>query len=159
LTEKKGAFHLDDVSFTLEAKPDRIDRAAEGAMIIDYKSGGSYALKAISNGDKPQLALEALILKKGGFADLGPLDSISLSYWLLTGGAEAGKVVEEISDIDDILDRTEQGLKSLITSFDNPETPYYSLPRPDRAPAYNDYEHLARVREWTVLGDNDTEAA
>ena len=33
----------------------------------------------------------------------------------------------------------------------------YSLPDPDRAPRFNDFEHLARIQEWTAL--DDAEAA
>ena len=37
--------------------------------------------------------------------------------------------------------------------FQDPETPYLSVPRPKWAPRYNDYEHLARVREWSTGGE------
>ena len=144
--------------FTLEATPDRIDTGPDGAAIIDYKSGGSYSKIGISNGDKPQLALEALILKQGGFGKLKP-DTASLSYWVLTGGTSPGKITAIDGNVDDIIQNTENGLKALITAFRNPDTPYYSLPRPERAPNYNNYEHLARVLEWAVLGDHDSEAA
>ena len=42
------------------------------------------------------------------------------------------------------------GLKRLIAHFDDPRTPYRSLPQPERAPRYSDYTHLARVKEWLV---------
>ena len=42
----------------------------------------------------------------------------------------------------------------LVTSFDNPDTPYEARPRPDMAPRYSAYEHLARVKEWAAGPDN-----
>ncbi len=144
--------------FTITARADRIDETAAGVAVIDYKSGGNYSMKAITTGDLPQLPVEAFIIASGGFADV-PRDISSLSYWTLTGGSTPGKITHVHSDIEDIIARTEEGLKALIDSFDNPQTPYYSLPRPDKAPRFNDYEHLARVQEWAALGESDSEAA
>ena len=39
------------------------------------------------------------------------------------------------------------GLEALIARFDDPATPYRARPRPDKAPRYSDYEHLARVKQ------------
>ena len=33
-------------------------------------------------------------------------------------------------------------------AFDDPATPYLSCPRPEAAPRFSDYGHLARVKEW-----------
>lgn len=157
LTELKGAMQVPGTSFIAEARPDRIDLLAEGAAVIDYKSGGSFSKKSIETGDRPQLAIEGLIYASGGFPTLkkGPVSR--LSYWVLSG--DPG-VTEVTGPIDAILQRTENGLKNLVTAFDNSATPYYSLPRPDDAPAFNDYEHLARVREWSAAGsDSESEAA
>jgi ATP-dependent helicase/nuclease subunit B len=51
------------------------------------------------------------------------------------------------------------GLVALVAKFDNAATPYEARPRPDKAPKYSDYEHLARVREWSTAGDGDGEAS
>ena len=42
----------------------------------------------------------------------------------------------------------------LIARFDDPRTPYRAVPRPERAPRYSDYVHLARVKEWSVTGED-----
>ena len=49
-----------------------------------------------------------------------------------------------------------EGLARLVARFDDPATPYHAVPRPDRAPAFSDYAHLARVKEWSagVLGED-----
>ena len=34
-------------------------------------------------------------------------------------------------------------------------TPYLSRPNPKSVPDYSDYEHLARVKEWSVVDTED----
>ena len=41
-----------------------------------------------------------------------------------------------------------EGLSRLIAHFDDPATPYLPVPRPEVAPIFGDYEHLARLGEW-----------
>jgi ATP-dependent helicase/nuclease subunit B len=43
----------------------------------------------------------------------------------------------------------------LIAAFDDPVQAYLAVPRPRLAPRYDDYEHLARVKEWTTPGEPD----
>ncbi len=154
----KAQIKSENHALTLSARADRIDLTSDGAALIDYKSGGTYSLSKIKSGALPQLSTEALIIAKGGFKNV-PAHISSLSYWTLTGGSPPGKIFEISDDIDDIIERTHDGLKRLIESFGQQETPYYSLPRPDNAPRFNDYEHLARIKEWTALGENDTAEA
>jgi ATP-dependent helicase/nuclease subunit B len=47
-------------------------------------------------------------------------------------------------------------LAAVVAKFDDPDTPYRSRERPmflRRGPG--DYDHLARVREWSLFGDAD----
>lgn len=157
LLETKGTARLSG-DFTLEATPDRIDSTPDGPAIIDYKSGGSFTKKGISDGDKPQLALEALILSKGGFPGIPPASPGLLAYWILKGGADPGDTVQELKNLETVIEKTQAGLETLVSVFDNDKTPYYSLPNPARAPDYNDYEHLARVKEWSVGNSDESEA-
>ena len=48
-----------------------------------------------------------------------------------------------------LLRLTERSLFERIRRYDDPRTPYLSQPRPSFA-GYGDYDHLARVQEWTV---------
>ena len=79
----------------------------------------------------------------------------SLSYWTLTGANEAGKITTITDNIDEIMERTYEGVTTLIETFGKQETPYYSLPRANHIPRFNDYEHLARTAEWSALDDAD----
>ena len=46
------------------------------------------------------------------------------------------------------------GLERLIAAFDDASTPYLAHPRPAKAPRFDDYGHLARVKEWSnAAGD------
>jgi ATP-dependent helicase/nuclease subunit B len=47
------------------------------------------------------------------------------------------------------------GLLDLIAEFDDPDTPYHPLPRPEAMPSWNDYEHLERVQEWSSSESGD----
>lgn len=142
-------------TFTLSGYADRIDRHdCGGGAIIDYKSGGNFSFSAMKSGDLPQLPLEALILSTGGFSALGALKPRSLQYWILNGRGEGGQCKNLEDDIDEILETTDNGLRALIEAYENPAMPYLSLPRPDKIPRFNDYEHLARVQEWTITGED-----
>ncbi len=144
-------------SFTLTAKADRIDRRREGGLVlVDYKTGAVPKTEEVALGFSPQLPLEAAIAENGGFAGLAAEFVTGLEYWRLTGGDPAGEPVMPAKNAEDLrrlIDDALQGLAQLIAGFDNPDTPYRAVPRPDRAPRYSDYAHLARIKEWSVLGE------
>jgi ATP-dependent helicase/nuclease subunit B len=135
--------------FILTARADRIDRLADGSYeIIDYKTGAIPSLRDIGLGVASQLALEAAILREGGFRDLPAGAVRHLAYWRLSGGDPPGEIKPVKEDAEQLADAALDGLKALITAFDNPDTPYAAIPRPGYAPRFNDYAHLARLREW-----------
>ncbi len=162
--EKRGAIVFDApyAPFTLSARADRIDSSRDGreAAIIDYKSGGNYSKKGMQNGQYPQLPLEALIVEAGAFEGTKALPVSALSYWVVNGGKDGGTIttLDKPGDVEAAKENARAGIMDLIAHFDDADTPYYSLPRPENAPRYNDYEHLARVREWAAL-DESEEAA
>ncbi len=157
-TEIKGTLKFGN--FTLSARADRIDRNNDtSATIIDYKSGGTYTKGTLANGEYPQMPLEALILEGGGFDDTPAIKTTNLQYWMLNGGGEGGKITIA-ENIEEMLQQIRQNFETLIEVFAQKNTPYLSLPRPDKAPRFNDYLHLARVQEWSSLSDDtDAEAA
>jgi ATP-dependent helicase/nuclease subunit B len=148
--------------FLLTARVDRIDETRDGreAAIIDYKTGGTFSLSGMKDGRHPQLPLEALILEDGGFEGVKKLDVSALAYWVVNGSGAGGdvKILQKPTDLSIAKDNARAGLENLIATFDHEDAPYYSLPRPERAPRFNDYEHLARVKEWTALDDSEEAA-
>lgn len=147
---------LPGTDFTLKAKADRIDRMLDGSgwAIIDYKTGAVPDGRDILNGLSPQLPLEAGMVQSGAFEGIDQNTVAYLGHWVLSGSGNGGeeKQVKKAAATD-LGDQALKGLASLVTLYNQPETPYYSLPRPSAKPRYNDYAHLARVQEWSVLDD------
>jgi ATP-dependent helicase/nuclease subunit B len=150
LSECEGGWTLESAGgpFTITAKADRIDRLAEGGLLlIDYKSGSLPAAKAIEAGFAPQLPLEGAILQGGGFSGVGGVVA-ALEYWRLSGGEPAG----ERRPIDGgeagaLIDRAIAQLQALIERFDDLAMPYLAVPSPRWAPRFSDYRHLERLGE------------
>ena len=56
------------------------------------------------------------------------------------------------SDIAELAARHFADLKVLLNQFVDPATPYLSRPMPKFASRFADYDHLARVKEWSLAG-------
>lgn len=159
-TEVTGTLRIDGPHgpFTLSATADRIDRRADGSLaIIDYKTGTPPKPAEVALGFAPQLPLEAAIAAAGGFPGVPAAPVGELMFWRLSGGDPAGEIKPVQGDIAALAATAQAGLESLVRIFDDPTTPYVSQPRPDRAPRYSDYAHLARVAEWSGGGGEDAE--
>jgi ATP-dependent helicase/nuclease subunit B len=157
-SETNGSLCIDGPAgrFELTAKADRIDRCRDGTLVlIDYKTGPLPTSPEVAAGFAPQLPLEALIAEAGGFVDMPKATVATLEYWRLKGADPAGERRVVGDDPRPLIDAARAGLQALITAFDRPETPYEARPRPDKAPRFSDYEHLARVKEWASgLGED-----
>jgi ATP-dependent helicase/nuclease subunit B len=133
--------------FTLSAKADRIDRQPDGTLaVIDYKTGVLPGAEEIALGYAPQLALEAVMVEAGAFpAVAGKVTA--LDYWRLAG-REGGRIVPVKADVATLIAEARAGFAALVARYDDPATRYPAVPRPQRAPRFNDYEQLARKQEW-----------
>ncbi len=154
-TEVSGQieFHGPCGIFRLHARADRIDELKSGgAAVVDYKSGYPPSNKQVSTLLAPQLPLEAAVLAAGGFSDIGPLSPRQLVYIRFSGGADAGAVGIVPGDATNLAQEAVAKLVARIAEFDDPHTPYVPRVRPFRADAEGQYDHLARVREWSMTG-------
>jgi len=158
LVERPGKIVLPlrtGAAFTLTARADRIDiMRSGGATLIDYKSGSPPGAKEVKIGLAPQLSLEAAILMRGGFDGLDAVKPERALY-LKLGGPNGGREQPAGGEEADICDLAEQhfaGLEALLDQFADPDTPYLSRPMPKFASRYSDYDHLARVKEWSLTG-------
>jgi len=143
-------------AMTLSARADRVDERADGSFAIyDYKTGTPPSKKQVEAGLSPQLPLEAAIAAAGGFvtesgAPLAARPVSVLSYLHLSGGdpgAAEKKVSQDGSaDAETVL----QGLIALLQHYESEGTPFLSRPRVQFQALWGDYDHLARVREWTA---------
>jgi ATP-dependent helicase/nuclease subunit B len=105
-------------------------------------------------GFAPQLTLEAAMLARGGFEGLAALKPKRALY-LKLGGPDGGKVSEaggKNTDIAALAETHFSGLKTLLDQFAEPDTPYLSRPFPKFASRFAEYDHLARVKEWSANG-------
>ncbi|HEY5347015.1 MAG TPA: PD-(D/E)XK nuclease family protein, partial [Rhizomicrobium sp.] len=143
--------------FTLTCRADRIDRLkSRGGAIIDYKTGEPPSIKQVRELLAPQLPLEGAILGTGGFADIGALAPEELAYLRFSGGRNPGEQ-RDIPDVRALSEKAAEQLIQRIAAFDREETPYRPRVRPWRADVAGDYDHLARVREWSLTGWGEEE--
>ena len=139
--------------FTLYGRADRIDRLrAGGGVILDYKTGAPPTDPQVRGHLAPQLPLEGAVLMAGGFKEIGPLEPVELVYVRITGGAEAGAFKPVKTDAKVIAGRAAERLARRIAEFDDEKKAYESRVGPLFAKYQGDYDHLARVREWSASG-------
>jgi ATP-dependent helicase/nuclease subunit B len=145
--------------FILTGIADRIEQRKDGSYtIIDYKTGTARTEKQIRTGLAPQLTLEAAILHHGAFKDIKPGIVSEITYVTLNGGEPAGKegVIQfKEGTLDAHAARALTRLAELVAKFDDESTPYLSLVHPMWKTRYGDYDHLARVKEWSGTGGLD----
>ena len=138
--------------FVLKGRADRIDILhGAGAAVVDYKTGRPPTDPQVAK-FAPQLPLEGAILEHGGFGDIGALVAAQLVYIRFSGAAAAGETHVVKGDARERITSALAGLTRRIAQFDLPETPYLSRIAPYRADIPGDYDHLARVREWSLSG-------
>jgi ATP-dependent helicase/nuclease subunit B len=158
--ETRGAIEiaLRDGAFKLRGIADRIDRCGDNRYaILDYKTGTAPTEKQVRAGLAPQLTLEAAMLRQGGFGGIAAGGSVAeLAYVQLKGGRPAGEprpiVFRDGTTPDAQADRALAKLTQLALHFDDDQTPYRSLVHPMWRTRYGDYDHLARVKEWSSSG-------
>ncbi len=157
-TEVSGNWRLDvPGGFVLRGRADRIERAADGRLLIlDYKTGTVPTDKDVNAGLAPQLPLEAAMAAHGAFPAFEG-ETKALLYWHLAGGMDAGEahllLKGDAAALLALTREAEQSFRALIEKFDDPQQPYLSQPHPDSAPRFSDYAQLARVSEWAGVED------
>lgn len=142
--ESKGLLKLPDLDFTLTAKPDRIDRLANGKLhLIDYKSTKPPTQTEQSQHRK-QLLLTALIAQNGGFTELGPSEVEKISYIALTRDSKT--IDTPITET--LLAAEEQILHDLVAAYLRADTGYTARRASFKTDFAGDYDHLMRFGEW-----------
>jgi ATP-dependent helicase/nuclease subunit B len=155
---------LNKGSFRLRGIADRIEKGRDGRFtIFDYKTGSARTEPQVRTGLAPQLTLEAAILRQGGFPNIPKNSSIAdIAYVLLKGGEPPGDskfISFKDGTVDSRADRALEKLTELAKRFEDEDTPYRSLVHPMWATQYGDYDHLARVLEWTSAGEEDDDGS
>ncbi|MER9964529.1 double-strand break repair protein AddB [Mesorhizobium sp. M0045] len=149
---------------TLSGYADRIDLLAGGmADILDYKTGSSPSKAQAHTLLAPQLALEGALLRRGAFKELGACEPSQLAFVRLRPNGEVFE--ESILEYNrkprtaaDLAEEAWARLEKLLIHYADPATGYLSRALPFReGETDGDYDHLARVLEWSAGGDADDE--
>jgi ATP-dependent helicase/nuclease subunit B len=133
---------------------------ADGSYaILDYKTGSTPTEKQVRTGLSPQLTLEGAILRAGAFKDV-PAGSLSqFAYVSLRGrdpaGEESAIEFKDGGSADFHADKALAKLKGIVARFEDEATPYRSLVSPMWKTRYGDYDHLARVKEWSAGAEDE----
>ena len=147
--ETKAEWTLGGITIT--AKADRIDRTAEGLIVVDYKSGGAPKAADLADGRAMQLGLLAAMIEAGAFPDLPDIAPCGAEYWLLRARRDrrADGEIEipfgsrrKVKSFDELKDFAWQGFETLRDNYllgDAPFTP---------GDSNGDYDHLSRREEW-----------
>ena len=144
--------------FTLSARADRIEISPDKSFaVIDYKTGRVPGVNEARIGFSPQLTLEAAMVKRGAFAKIDATRPTALIYVKLMD--RDGGTIRDISrgkteiDPDVLTEAHYDEFVSLIDAHWNRGRPFYSRPAVQFLRDAKPYDHLARVREWTIIGD------
>jgi ATP-dependent helicase/nuclease subunit B len=149
---------LGERTFMLTTRVDRIEQRAGGYAILDYKTGSLPTEKQVRTGLSPQLTLEAAILRAGAFKDIPGGSIAELAYVGLKGGEPPGTHAPlefKKGTADSQADKARSRLTAIALRFEDEATPYRSLVSPMWKARYGDYDHLARVKEWSAMGGED----
>lgn len=147
---------------TLSGRADRIDLGEGRADILDYKTGAPPSAKQVRALLAPQLPLEAALMLRGAF-DTVPQGTQAgdLAYVRLGARGEVdhksvlGTGKDAVSG-QELAQRSWEKLAAMLTHFNDPATGYISrlLPMAE-GNMEGDYDHLARVLEWSAGSDGD----
>ena len=150
--------------FTLACIADRVDLTPDGALaILDYKTGTVPSAKQVDSGLSPQLPLEAAIALAGGLAGVAARTVAELAYVKLSGGRDPGEYKPVEIKREKAIVAPEELATQRVRGADAPRR---ALRRRGDAlsvapasamaePSTGDYDHLARVREWSAAAGRE----
>ncbi len=141
-------------TFLLTATADRLERRADGSVaIIDFKSGATPTQEQIAAGFATQVTLEAAMLQRGAFAGFSATaEAIEGVYVNLLKDAKERKIGSITDPFTGLAAAHFEGLVTLLDSFEDFDNAYIARPYPQFAGRFQPYDHLARVKEWSLSG-------
>ncbi|MCZ2157786.1 double-strand break repair protein AddB [Bartonella sp. 220] len=142
---------------TLSGRADRIDVLPEKMVeILDFKTSTPPSSKQVRHLLFPQLALEAALLMQGAFTDFQNLTPSNLFYIPLNGKGEitpksifSKKREKEHQNVISLSEKAWEHLITLMEYYKNPQQGYLSHAVPFKKDYEGDYDHLARLWEWS----------
>ncbi len=165
-TEVGAGFEVEAAGIRVTGIADRIDLRGSGeADLVDYKTGLSPSVSQARALLDPQLALEAAALKAGAFRDMGAQQPGDLIYVRLRPGDRfrAEKVNNEGASATakrqpkSALDLAQESLDQLtrfVVTLRSGQAGFASRLVPMMQSDFGgEYDHLARVAEWSTADD------
>ncbi|MGF7157016.1 double-strand break repair protein AddB [Bartonella heixiaziensis] len=142
---------------TLSGRADRIDVLANKTVeILDFKTSTPPSSKQVRDLLFPQLALETALLMKGAFTGFQNLTASNLFYIPLNGKGEitpksifSKKGEKEHQNVISLGEKAWEHLIALMEYYKNPQQGYLSHAVPLKKEYESDYDHLARLWEWS----------
>ena len=160
--EIDGKIEVADTGFSLRGRADRIDIFTNGEVgILDYKTGTKPSM-ATARTLAPQLALEGAMVIYGGFGEIGAKTPSLLEYVRLRprGEFKQEHVNNDKFPTQQISLAKLAELERHILSYKNPDQGYLSRFAVEMSTNVSgDYDHLARVREWSWSSEGSNESA
>jgi ATP-dependent helicase/nuclease subunit B len=163
-SEIKGSFQLNGV--TIKGRADRIDRAADGSLVVvDYKTGAPATGKQVQEGFALQLGTLGLMAAANGFDGVTGIPT-GFEYWslgkdkkrdnafgyrfepILEGQKKSGLPRAEF------LSETERYLREAIDRWIRGDDPFTARLNPDLG-GYNDFDQLMRLDEWQARQETE----
>ena len=149
----------DGTTFTLRARADRIEARRDGRFaILDFKTGAPPSVKEVFAGFAPQLTLEAAMLMRGGFMGLPKAsEPPDLLYVHASGGRKPLNADPmrpprgNPRSVADVIAEHRIKLERLVARYVSGDIGYVSRPYPKFARKSGEYDHLARVKEWSLV--------
>jgi ATP-dependent helicase/nuclease subunit B len=146
-------------SIRLVGTIDRIEREADGRVtIFDFKSGAPPSVKQVLAGLAPQLTITGAIVGLGAVNALPAGTMIAdLAYVPLSGKVpvEPLLIEPENGTLADVMSRQFTWLTAELSALATGAKPWRSHVAPVKRASNGDYDHLARLREWKLAGEDD----
>ncbi|WP_375668166.1 double-strand break repair protein AddB [Bartonella sp. AP36NXGY] len=142
---------------TLSGRADRIDILPNKTVeILDFKTSTPPSSKQVRELLFPQLALETALLMRGAFTDFQNLSPSKLFYIPLNGKGKitpqlilSEKAEKDHQNVINLGERAWEHLIALMEYYQNPQQGYLSHAVPMLKQYESDYDHLARLWEWS----------
>ncbi|MBN8606119.1 MAG: double-strand break repair protein AddB [Caulobacterales bacterium] len=144
--ELRGELQVGDV--LLSGVADRIEIKPDYAAILDFKTGAPPTDKQVDSGLSPQLLLEAAMLEQGAFPGVPKRTADELIYWRFGNAEPTPRSVNLEDGVPEAARAALKALQALLERYAAPEQAFYSKPRVLKVTLYDDYDHLARRKEW-----------